>query len=70
MDNIAIPASITAPVQGKVVDYNLYAIVVHAGTSGQFGHYYTFCKYGKRWLLFNDAMVTEAPDNFLVNLAE
>ncbi|VEN42526.1 unnamed protein product [Callosobruchus maculatus] len=37
--------------------YELYAAVVHCGSSVDSGHYYTFAKDGAEWFKFNDCSV-------------
>ncbi|KAJ1673488.1 hypothetical protein EV182_005130 [Spiromyces aspiralis] len=44
-------------------DYNLYAVLVHAGGSARSGHYYAFVKSpGGVWYEMNDSMVTQASE--------
>lgn len=42
--------------------YDLYAIIVHAGSCRQFGHYYSYCKSmedSNRWFKCNDETVSQ-----------
>ena len=39
--------------------YDLYAVLVHAGASAGYGHYYTYAKIPKGdWYVFNDSHVS------------
>ncbi|XP_044269964.1 ubiquitin carboxyl-terminal hydrolase 35 [Tribolium madens] len=44
-------------VQLETGQYELYAAVVHCGSSVDSGHYYTFAKDGDEWFKFNDCSV-------------
>ena len=51
--------------------YDLYAIVVHSGSSAHCGHYYTIAKDGINkdgWKIFNDATVTSIPDAMITEI--
>ncbi|KAF5295483.1 hypothetical protein FQR65_LT10471 [Abscondita terminalis] len=39
-------------------NYELYAAVVHVGSSLDSGHYYTYARNGEEWYKFNDCVVT------------
>ena len=40
---------------GKSKDYELVGTIIHAGSSINFGHYYSYIKYGDQWYEFNDS---------------
>lgn len=48
--------------------YNLYAAVVHCGSSVDSGHYYTYAKDGDEWYKFNDCAVIQSSEEELCNL--
>lgn len=48
--------------------YELYAAVVHCGSSVDSGHYYTFAKDGQEWYKFNDCAVMQATEEELCKL--
>lgn len=48
--------------------YELYAGVVHCGSSVDSGHYYTYAKDGQDWYKFNDSSVTKSSTAELHNL--
>lgn len=48
--------------------YNLYAAVVHCGSSVDSGHYYTYAKDGEDWYKFNDCAVIQSSEEELCNL--
>ncbi|KAK9871640.1 hypothetical protein WA026_013020 [Henosepilachna vigintioctopunctata] len=50
------------------VNYELYAAVVHVGSSVDSGHYYTFAKDNEDWYMFNDCLVVKATTSQLCNL--
>lgn len=50
------------------VDYELYAAVVHCGSSVDSGHYYTFAKDDNNWFKFNDCSVLPATAEDLCKL--
>ncbi|KAJ2954428.1 hypothetical protein O0L34_g2697 [Tuta absoluta] len=54
--------------QADHCNYTLYAAVIHAGTTLDSGHYYTFAKDNDQWHLYNDDQVTEAKDTDLNHL--
>lgn len=37
--------------------YSLYAIIVHVGSGGQYGHYFNIIKHGEKWFKYNDENV-------------
>jgi ubiquitin C-terminal hydrolase len=39
--------------------YQLYAFIIHAGSSSGAGHYYAICRHNEVWLKFDDHVVTE-----------
>lgn len=47
------------------VFFDLYAAVVHYGSSVDSGHYYTFAKDSTGWYKFNDSSVTKATEESL-----
>lgn len=49
-------------------DYELYAAVVHCGSSMDSGHYYTFAKDGQEWYKFNDCAVIRSSEEELCGL--
>ncbi|KAJ8924752.1 hypothetical protein NQ315_000905 [Exocentrus adspersus] len=49
-------------------EYELYAVVVHCGSSVDSGHYYTFAKDKSDWYKFNDSSVTKASSEDLSKL--
>ncbi|KAL4705685.1 hypothetical protein ACJJTC_018758 [Scirpophaga incertulas] len=51
------------------VSYNLYAAVIHSGTTLDSGHYYTYAKHNDKWKIFNDHVVTDAKSTMLHSLA-
>ena len=63
--SLSVTASGGSGVMGERL-YQLYAVVMHSGSTPEFGHYYTVCKSssddsgnaGGDWLLCNDASVT------------
>lgn len=50
------------------VNYELYAAVVHCGSSVDSGHYYSYAKDGQAWYNFNDSCVTKCVNADLHNL--
>lgn len=50
------------------LNYELYATVVHCGSSVDSGHYYTYAKDGSNWYKFNDNFVTKSSTSELHNL--
>lgn len=48
--------------------YELYAAVVHCGSSVDSGHYYTYAKDGKKWYKFNDSSVLKSSSDELYGL--
>lgn len=48
--------------------YELYAAVVHCGSSVDSGHYYTFAKDGQEWYKFNDCVVLPTTQEELCSL--
>ncbi|XP_066138850.1 ubiquitin carboxyl-terminal hydrolase 38 [Euwallacea fornicatus] len=48
--------------------FDLYAAVVHHGTSVDSGHYYTFAKDSAGWYKFNDSAVSKAAEQSLHSL--
>ncbi|RZB38695.1 ubiquitin carboxyl-terminal hydrolase 35 [Asbolus verrucosus] len=48
--------------------YELYAAVVHCGSSVDSGHYYTFAKDGEEWFKFNDCSVMRTMSEELCSL--
>lgn len=51
-----------------LTNYELYAAVVHCGSSVDSGHYYTYAKDGENWYQFNDSSVTKCLNADLHNL--
>lgn len=49
-------------------EYELYAVVVHCGSSVDSGHYYTFAKDKSDWYKFNDSSVMKATSDDLSKL--
>lgn len=45
----------------KPLKYSLCSVIVHDGTAYS-GHYTTFCKVQKKWMLFNDIIVKEVTE--------
>ena len=45
--------------------YSLFGIIIHIGTSPDFGHYTSFIKMYKEWYYFNDAHVYKVTDTFV-----
>ncbi|KAI5295030.1 hypothetical protein KEM52_002555 [Ascosphaera acerosa] len=39
--------------------YDLHSVIVHTGTTVDAGHYYTYCRQGEQWFLFNDDKVLQ-----------
>lgn len=48
--------------------YELYAAVVHCGSSVDSGHYYTFARDGENWFKFNDCAVIQTSTEELCGL--
>lgn len=48
--------------------YDLYAAVIHCGTSVDSGHYYTYARDGENWFKFNDSFVSACSASDLSNL--
>jgi ubiquitin carboxyl-terminal hydrolase 35/38 len=48
--------------------YELYAAVVHCGSSVDSGHYYTFARDGEEWFKFNDCSVMRTMSDELCSL--
>lgn len=55
-------------IQLSNVNYELYAAVVHCGSSVDSGHYYTFAKENDEWFKFNDSFVMKTTAAQLYNL--
>lgn len=55
-------------VQLETGQYELYAAVVHCGSSVDSGHYYTFAKDGDEWFKFNDCSVMRTMSEELCSL--
>ncbi|XP_063910261.1 ubiquitin carboxyl-terminal hydrolase 35 isoform X2 [Zophobas morio] len=49
-------------------EYELYAAVVHCGSSVDSGHYYTFARDGDEWFKFNDCSVMRTMSEELCSL--
>lgn len=63
--------SVTLPtVRSQAVHsaYNLFAAVIHAGTTLDSGHYYTLAKDNDQWHKYNDDEVTLEDENHLNGL--
>ncbi|XP_045458419.1 probable ubiquitin carboxyl-terminal hydrolase creB [Melitaea cinxia] len=63
--------SVTLPtVRSQAVHsaYNLFAAVIHAGTTLDSGHYYTLAKDNDQWHKYNDDEVTLEDENHLIGL--
>lgn len=57
--NEEIQVNVRSGQETRVVNYQLYAAVVHSGISLDSGHYYTFSREkGQVWYKFNDSYVT------------
>jgi ubiquitin carboxyl-terminal hydrolase 35/38 len=52
----------------RLIDYQLYAAVVHSGMSLDSGHYYTFAHEKDSWFKFNDSFVSKVDISELHNL--
>lgn len=50
------------------LEYILSGIVLHSGTA-QGGHYFSYIRFGKKWLEFNDTVVSEIDENIMLNKA-
>ena len=46
--------------------YELYAVNNHIGTQ-DFGHYYSYCRFGQQWYCFNDEQVFKIRSDVVVN---
>ncbi|OCT92107.1 hypothetical protein XELAEV_18015164mg [Xenopus laevis] len=58
----------TSSSDGKPVTYSLYAVLVHAGTSCNSGHYYCFVKApNRKWFKMNDESVNEVNMKTVLN---
>ncbi|KAF9929756.1 Ubiquitin carboxyl-terminal hydrolase 35, partial [Modicella reniformis] len=76
---IDTPISLTKSIQIKirdghdeVINYDLYAVVIHTGESASYGHYYTYARdsmavdnkeqviTSSPWLLYNDTSITNS----------
>lgn len=56
-----------APTTAMAIDtqpagYELFAMISHKGTSAHCGHYVSFVKKERKWVLFNDEKVAHVPD--------
>lgn len=49
-------------------EYELYAAVIHCGSSLDSGHYYTFARDGDDWYKFNDSVVFRTSHQDLLDL--
>ena len=73
-EKVLTPVNIPSTLSMDGQNFNLYSIVIHAGRSANFGHYYTVSKEANTegpWRIFNDASVTELSgtiEMFLSNL--
>lgn len=50
------------------INYELYAAVVHVGTTPDSGHYYTYAHDGQDWFKFNDCVVTRTSSEELCSV--
>ena len=53
--------------------YDLYSIIIHAGTSAHCGHYYTIGRdsiNNNGWKIYNDCSVTSVKDEFIEQITE
>lgn len=72
MHNVYHNHTVTLPtVRAQAVHavYNLFAAVIHAGTTLDSGHYYTLAKDNDTWHKYNDDEVTFADENHLHTLS-
>lgn len=63
---VTLPTVRTQPVHPV---YNLFAAVIHAGTTLDSGHYFTLAKDNDQWHKFNDDEVSFADENLLNGLS-
>jgi len=53
--------------QGRPAPYELVGVVVHAGKSCNWGHYYSYVKSGDHWYKANDEVVTKVDVDVVLN---
>ncbi|XP_039763299.1 ubiquitin carboxyl-terminal hydrolase 38 isoform X2 [Pararge aegeria] len=58
----------TVRAQAVHASYNVFAAVIHAGTTLDSGHYYTLAKDNDQWHKYNDCSVTYADESHLNKL--
>ncbi|XP_034839587.1 ubiquitin carboxyl-terminal hydrolase 35 [Maniola hyperantus] len=64
-NNVTLP---TVRTQAVHASYNLFAAVVHAGTTLDLGHYYTLAKDNGIWHKYDDCLVSPIDDSYLNKL--
>ncbi|XP_045784830.1 ubiquitin carboxyl-terminal hydrolase 38 [Maniola jurtina] len=65
-NNVTLP---TIRTQGIHASYNLFAAVVHSGTTLDLGHYYTLAKDNDIWHKYNDCIVSPIDESHLNKLS-
>lgn len=59
MTPVEAPESITLSDSISSKTYELQSLVVHAGQSADYGHYYSLGRQNSTWHLLNDSSVTQ-----------
>jgi len=70
LKKVGIPLAVKLEAEGQEVAYDLFAMVLHSGTSPDHGHYFTYAQEEVggvadgmgTWLLFNDGIVSTTTD--------
>ena len=54
-------------------NYQLTSLIIHAGKSAEYGHYYSIARNEADWFVLNDSTVTQVKQpitNFIQSLAQ
>ncbi|OQR88293.1 ubiquitin specific peptidase 38 [Achlya hypogyna] len=73
-DPVNCSGNVTLPTTTGDVKYEMYAVIVHAGSRADHGHYYAYCRRPSAssgqapWLLLNDSQVSEVGDGLVAGM--